>query len=69
MAVLPVSEILPVKGAALGGVFPADVQTYIVMAGAASAAASQAARDFLSLLGAPASDAVVAAKGMERVKP
>src|SRR5688572_8520899 len=36
IAVLPVSEILPVKGAALGGVFPADVQTYIVMAGATS---------------------------------
>jgi molybdate transport system substrate-binding protein len=69
MAVLPVSEILPVKGAALGGVFPTDAQTYIVMAGAASAAASQAARDFLSLLGAPASDAVITAKGMERVKP
>lgn len=69
MAVLPVSEILPVKGAALGGVFPADAQTYIVMAGAVSAAASQAARDFLALLGAPASDAVITAKGMERVKP
>ena len=68
MAVLPVSEILPVKGAALGGVFPADAQTYIVMAGAASGAASQAARDFLALLGAAASDTVITAKGMERVK-
>ena len=43
------SEILPVKGAALGGVFPGDVQTYVVMAGAASNAAPQAARDFLAL--------------------
>ena len=41
---LPVSEILPVKGATLGGVFPADVQTYIVMAGATSNSASPAAR-------------------------
>ncbi|HZI78121.1 MAG TPA: substrate-binding domain-containing protein [Vicinamibacterales bacterium] len=69
MAVLPVSEILPVKGAALGGVFPADVQTYIVMAGATSNAAPQAARDFLARLTSAASDAVIAAKGMERVKP
>ena len=69
MAVLPVSEILPVKGAALGGVFPADVQTYIVMAGATSNATPQAARDFLARLTSAASDAVIAAKGMERVRP
>jgi molybdate transport system substrate-binding protein len=72
IAVLPVSEILPVKGAALGGVFPAEAQTYIVMAGATSAAssgASQAARDFLARLTSAASDAVITAKGMERVKP
>jgi hypothetical protein len=64
-----VSEILPVKGAALGGVFPAEVQTYIVMAGATSSSASQAARDFLARLTSAANDAVIAAKGMERVKP
>ena len=27
LAVLPISEILPVKGAEVGGVFPAEVQT------------------------------------------
>jgi molybdate transport system substrate-binding protein len=75
IAVLPVSEILPVKGAALGGVFPAEVQTYIVMAGATSAPsatssrASQAARDFLARLTSAASDGVITAKGMERVRP
>jgi molybdate transport system substrate-binding protein len=69
IAVLPVSEILPVKGAALGGIFPTDVQTYIVMAGATSNSASKATRDFLARLTAPASDAVITAKGMERVKP
>jgi molybdate transport system substrate-binding protein len=69
IAVLPVSEILPVKGATLGGVFPADVQTYIVMAGATSTTASPAARDFLARLTSAASDAVITAKGMERVKP
>jgi len=69
IAVLPVSEILPVKGAALGGVFPAEVQTYIVMAGATSNSASKATRDFLARLTSAASDAVITAKGMERVKP
>lgn len=69
IAVLPVSEILPVKGAALGGVFPAEVQTYIVMAGATPGTASKAARDFLALLTAASSDGVITAKGMERVKP
>ena len=69
IAILPVSEILPVKGAALGGVFPAEVQTYIVMAGATSNAASQAARDFLAGLTSAANDGVITAKGMERVKP
>jgi len=69
MAVLPVSEILPVKGAALGGVFPTDAQTYIVMAGATSNAAFQAVRDFLARLTSAASDAVITTKGMERVRP
>jgi molybdate transport system substrate-binding protein len=69
MAVLPVSEILPVPGAALGGVFPAEAQTYIVMAGATSNTASDAARAFLARLMAASSDAVVTAKGMERVRP
>jgi molybdate transport system substrate-binding protein len=69
IAVLPVSEILPVKGATLGGVFPAEVQTYIVMAGATSTTASAAARSFLARLTSSASDPVITAKGMERVKP
>ena len=69
IAVLPVSEILPVQGAALGGVFPADVQTYIVMAGAASNSAPQSARDFVALLVARSSDTVITAKGMQRVQP
>ena len=35
--VLPVSEILPIKGAEMLAPFPADVQSYIVMVGGASA--------------------------------
>jgi len=69
IAVLPISEILPVKGAALGGVFPADVQTYVVMAGAVAPKAPPAARDFLTRLTAGSSDSVITAKGMERVTP
>jgi molybdate transport system substrate-binding protein len=66
--ILPLSEILAVKGAELGGMFPADVQTYITMATAVSANAKQAApaRDLIRFLMAPAATTVVKAKGMER---
>lgn len=67
LAVLPLSEILPVKGAMLGGMFPADVQTYIVMAAGVNAASKgKAASEFVSFLMAPDQTAVVRAKGMER---
>jgi molybdate transport system substrate-binding protein len=67
LAVLPISEILPVKGAELGGVFPAGVQTYVVMAAGVNATAkSSVAREFIAhLLSAPNS-AVIRDKGMER---
>ena len=67
LAVLPISEILPVRGAELGGIFPTDVQTYVVMAAGVSASArGAAARDFVTFLMSPANTAVVRAKGMER---
>jgi molybdate transport system substrate-binding protein len=66
-AVLPVSEILPVKGAALGGVFPAAVQTYIVMAAGVNVnARSGVAREFVAYLMAAPNSAVIRDKGMER---
>lgn len=69
LGILPVSEILPVKGAELGGVFPADVQTYIVMAAGTNAKTSKAAaKDFVAFLMSRNNDAVIRAKGMERVK-
>jgi len=69
IAILPVSEILPVKGAELGGVFPADVQTYVVMtAGASAKTKGTAAQDFIAFLMKPSNDAVVRTKGMERAK-
>jgi molybdate transport system substrate-binding protein len=66
-AVLPVSEILPVKGAALGGVFPAAAQTYIVMAAGTNAkAASKAGQEFVAFLMSAPNTAVIREKGMER---
>jgi len=66
--VLPLSEILRVRGAELGGLFPADVQTYITMAAGVSSNAKQgaAARDLVKFLMAPANLPAIKAKGMER---
>jgi molybdate transport system substrate-binding protein len=66
--ILPLSEILAVKGAELGGMFPADVQSYITMATAVSSSSKQAAasRDLIKFLTAPAANSVIKAKGMER---
>ena len=68
LAVLPISEILPVKGAELGGVFPADVQTYVIMAAGVNAKApGNAAKDFVAFLMSPANNGVIKTKGMERL--
>jgi molybdate transport system substrate-binding protein len=68
LAVLPLSEILPVKGAELGAIFPADVQTYVVMAaGVNTKTSGTAAKDFVAFLMSPGNNAVVKTKGMERL--
>jgi molybdate transport system substrate-binding protein len=66
--VLPLSEILGVKGAELGGLFPADVQSYIVMVGGVNATSKQASvsRELIKYLTTPAALTVIVAKGMER---
>jgi molybdate transport system substrate-binding protein len=66
--ILPLSEILGVPGAELGGMFPADVQTYITMAAAAGTKAGNgaAAGELIKFLVAPANLAAIKAKGMER---
>jgi molybdate transport system substrate-binding protein len=67
LAVLPISEILPVKGAEVGGVFPAGAQTYVVMAAGVNATAkSNVAREFIAHLMAAPNSAVIRDKGMER---
>jgi molybdate transport system substrate-binding protein len=67
IGVLPISEILPVEGAELGGVFPAEVQTYVVMVAGIGARSSQreAAQELVGFLLAPANASVIRAKGME----
>ena len=69
IAILPVSEILPVNGAQLGGMFPAEVQTFVVMtAGVSAKAKGTASQEFVAFLMNPGNDAVVREKGMERSK-
>src|SRR5437867_4267353 len=66
--ILPLSEILAVKGAELGGMFPEDVQSYIVMAAAVGSNAKQAAAaiDFIKFMTAPVALSVIKARGMQR---
>src|SRR5262249_32634737 len=68
LGILPLSEILPIKGAQELGNFPADVQSYIVMVGGVNSASKQsaAARDLIKFVTAPAVLPVIKAKGMER---
>jgi len=68
--ILPVSEILPVKGVEVLGRFPAEIQSYIVMVGGVAAASRHqaAAKAFLASLAAPAAYPVLEAKGMEPVR-
>jgi molybdate transport system substrate-binding protein len=67
LGVLPVSEILPVKGVELLGPFPADLQGYVVMeAGLSAAARDQAAAAALvKFLKSPEHFPVIKQKGME----
>ena len=68
LGILPVSEILPLRGAEVLGTFPADVQGYAVMVGGvgANAKESGAANDLIKFVTAPAALAVIKKKGMER---
>jgi molybdate transport system substrate-binding protein len=67
LGMLPVSEILPVKGAELLGEFPKEVQEYAVSVGGVSAGAKQAAaaKELIKFATAPAAVPVIRAKGME----
>jgi molybdate transport system substrate-binding protein len=67
LGVLPVSEILPVKGVELVGPFPAAVQGYVVMEAGVGAAAKDpaAAAALVKFLKSPEHFSVIKQKGME----
>jgi molybdate transport system substrate-binding protein len=67
LGVLPVSEILPVKGAELLGPFPAELQGYVVMEAGVSAASKDqaAAAALVTFLKSPEHFSVIKQKGME----
>ena len=66
VALSPVSEVLAVSGSQLAGAVPADVQSYLVLAGAVAAHSpnADAATALIRFLTAPAALPVLAAKGM-----
>jgi molybdate transport system substrate-binding protein len=68
LGVLPVSEILPVRGVEVLGTFPPDVQGYVVMVAGVSPRAAQAAaaKELIAFLTAPAALPVITKRGMER---
>jgi molybdate transport system substrate-binding protein len=67
MAVQLVTELLAVRGVALVGPLPAEVQSYVVLTGVVGAQAKDAAlaREFLQFLTAPAVRPVYRSKGLE----
>jgi len=68
LGVLPISEILPLRGVELGGAFPGELQTYIVMVAGVSAKTARAGdvRELIDYLTADAALPTIKAKGMER---
>ena len=67
LGILPVSEILPVKGIEVLSEFPKDVQDYVVMIGGVSVGAKQAgvAKELIKFATAPAAFPLIRKKGME----
>jgi molybdate transport system substrate-binding protein len=67
IGITPIGELLAVKGVALVGPLPPDIQSYIVQTAGISTAAAQgaAARDFLKFLAAPDHNRLIVEKGME----
>ena len=70
LGILPVSEILPVKGIEVLGEFPKDVQDYVMMVGGVSAGTKQAAvaKQLIAFATAPAAVSLIRKKGMEPEK-
>jgi molybdate transport system substrate-binding protein len=70
LGITQISEIVPVKEAALAGPLPADVQTYTTYAAgiAAKAKEAEAAKALLAKLASAEADAALTARGMERAR-
>ena len=70
LGVLPVSEILPIAGIDVAGVFPGDLAGFITMTAGMSTHATNpsAARALIEFLSMPSSEAVLRTRGMERVR-
>ena len=68
LGILPVSEILPYRGAEVLGPFPADVQEYAVTVAGVGVNAKQgpAAKELIKFITTPAALTVIKKKGMER---
>ena len=68
LGILPVSEILPIRGVEVAGAFPTEVRGYVTMVAGVSARASQraAALAFITFLTDPAVLPVITTRGMER---
>ena len=68
MAVGQISELMTVKGVAVVGPLPAEIQNYTTYAAGLGAAAknTDAAKAFIEVLRGPAAAAVLREKGMER---
>ena len=66
--ILPVSEILPVKGAEVAGTFPGGARSFIEMVGGVNAASAHAAdaRKLIEFLVSPQAAPVLKKTGMER---
>ena len=67
-AVLPMSELLTIRGLEVAGTFPPDVQGYAVMVAGVSARSMRGAvaRDLIKFVMAPAALPVLKKRGMER---
>jgi molybdate transport system substrate-binding protein len=70
LGVLPVSEILPLRGVEVLGTFPAEVRGYLVMVAGMSPGTSQSAasKELVKFLTAPAALPVLKKRGMERAE-
>ena len=66
--VLPVSEILPIKGVEVLGPFPSDVRAYVIMVGgvSASSANAKAAKSLIDFMTAASATITLTQHGMER---